>query len=345
MMKVIVCCGFLMLFSFFIFPEEAYIASDDIVLYANYNPIFGTVITFEKGTILNFTAKVIQENARGSYMLEVETKDGLNGWIDTDLITNEELETLPSELINTIWTHSYYLDVLRSRRRETLLRYEPFWGMHHDSKYQDTYGEGGLLWYNVALASKINLKNTFITVDDMTLNIIQFLNEKTVVFTNSISIYSKCLYKDIIFEEAELPTKFQMNESYVFHMIIDGDYLEVLMNNEKLFTLFKVTDDFEKTYKRLIEDNDYFDYGFQWPRRADGSMDYPPPQPTQATATEQPEVVDIADYGEAAEPDPVEETVGRQQATTGFPWVAVLVIAGVALVGGLTAFVVLRKKK
>jgi hypothetical protein len=74
-------------------------------------------------------------------------------------------------------------------------------------------------------------------------------------------------------------------------------------------------------------------------------MDYPPPQPTQAAATEQPEIVDIADYGEAAEPDPTEETATPQQATTGFPWVIMAIIAGIAVIGGITAFVVLRKKK
>jgi hypothetical protein len=53
----------------------------------------------------------------------------------------------------------------------------------------------------------------------------------------------------------------------------------------------------------------------------------------------------MADYGEAAGPDPIEETVEQPAAGAGFSWVIVLVIAGIVVIGGgLTAFVVLRKK-
>jgi hypothetical protein len=128
----------------------------------------------------------------------------------------------------------------------------------------------------------------------------------------------------------------------------DGDYLTVyLENKETVFARFVHVDvNLYNMIHDLVHENlksDYHSYDFTWPRRADGSMDYQPPKPTQTAVTEQPEVVDIADYGEATEPDPVEETVGRQSGA-GFPWVVMAIIAGIALVG-VTAFVVILRKK
>jgi hypothetical protein len=77
---------------------------------------------------------------------------------------------------------------------------------------------------------------------------------------------------------------------------------------------------------------------------ADGSMGYPPSEIPQTVVLAEPEPVDIppADYEEAAGFDPIEETVEQQSA--GIPLVIILVIAGIVVIGGATAFVVLRKK-
>jgi hypothetical protein len=128
-------------------------------------------------------------------------------------------------------------------------------------------------------------------------------------------------------------------------LYVDGEYIDMYFNDteHKFGTLVRVKEEFIRQYESLMETNTCDLTNVVWPRRADGSMDYPPPQPTQAAVTEQPETADIIDYEEVAEPDPVEETVGRSAAE--FPWVIMAIIAGIVVIGGAMAFVVILRKK
>jgi hypothetical protein len=246
---------------------------------------------------------------------------------------------------NEMWVPAYYCAVLESNDRNTLLEYEP-----HLLKYNtgDAFEYGiPMQWY---------------------LHQFTHIRSGMYMFYNSI-IYAgyggnSFLIKNI--EKTEYgytvtcfgPKEVQVNAGPNFDwsaypggevnllLYVDDEYIDMYFNDteHKFGTLVRVKEEFIRQYESLIETNTCDLTNVVWPRRADGSMDYQPPKPTQTAATEQPEVVDIADYGEAAGPGPVEETVGRQQATTGFPWVIIVVIAGIALVG-VTAFVVILRKK
>lgn len=66
----------------------------------------------------------------------VQTKSGIDGWLAEDAISIKDSVELPKEITDNYWSHSYYLDVLRSGRKEYLFEYEPFWRDHFD-KYED----------------------------------------------------------------------------------------------------------------------------------------------------------------------------------------------------------------
>ncbi|MDR2073347.1 MAG: hypothetical protein LBP60_07945 [Spirochaetaceae bacterium] len=141
--------------------------------------------------------------------------------------------------------------------------------------------------------------------------------------------------------------RYHERKNFDLIFVPDGDFMDVYLDNldTKFATFAKVDITLVAELKNLIKTNTCDLTTVVWPRRADGSMDYPPPRLTQTAVTEQPETADIADYGEAAEPDPAEETAAQQTAA-GFPWVIMAIIVGIAVIGGgLTAFVVLRKKQ
>jgi hypothetical protein len=122
-------------------------------------------------------------------------------------------------------------------------------------------------------------------------------------------------------------------------------YLDSL--DAKFATFAKVDPVFLTEMRSLVRTNTCDLTNIVWPRRADGSMDYPPPQLTQAAIPEQPVTVTIdtppAEYEEAAAVTPVAETV-VQQPGTALPLVIVLAAAGIAVVAGVVIFLIRRKK-
>ena len=59
-------------------------------------------------------------------------------------------------------------------------------------------------------------------------------------------------------------------------MFLDGDYLDISINDMEIFTLVVLYDEMEHQINNLMK-NDTCDLSnIPWPRRADGSMDYPP---------------------------------------------------------------------
>jgi hypothetical protein len=322
------------------FCDDLYIANSDIVLYKNYDPIFGKIKDFAQGAFLDFEADKIVDGLNGANMIQVEIENQ-KGWFNADFISILNSDPLPPEITSNVWTHTYYLDVMRSGKRTTLFEYEPFWGEYHDVKYKDTYGPGEMFWNDVVFTSKILLKNIFLEIGDLTFNSIQFLNRKIAIEGNIITVYTKCIYTREEFEESELTKRFKQDADYIIKIKIDGDYLDVFLDDDKLFALFKLTDKFEIQFKELMRNNIVSDEEFFWPRRADGSMDYPLPQPAQVTIPEQSEIVIIdkppAEYEDAAA---VTREIVVQQPGTALPLIIVLIAAGAAIAAGVVVFLI-----
>jgi hypothetical protein len=131
-------------------------------------------------------------------------------------------------------------------------------------------------------------------------------------------------------------------------LYVDGEYINMYINDisQKFGTLVRVKEEFIKQYEDLMETNICDLIDVIWPRRADGSMDYPPPKLTQAVP-EQPEtaVTDttLAEYEDAAAVTPGSETVAQQPGTA-LPLVIVLAVAGTAIAAGVVVFLIRRKR-
>jgi hypothetical protein len=316
--------------------------SDEIV----YSTNSGKYNTIDSNKFSTFYLWFVKENEKFVIAANDLIPLGMDSFFDTDIVIPYEELILPNGLFanlpNEMWAPSYYCKVLGSEERETLTKFEP---------HLLEYNTGDTFLYGVPM--KWHLDITTHTRSGM------------YMFYNSM-IYagggSNFLVKNIIKTEYGYtvtcfgPKEVQVNTGPSFDwsaypdgevnllLYVDGEYIDMYFNDteHKFGTLVRVKEEFIRQYESLIETNTCDLTNVVWPKRADGSMDYPPPQPTQAAATDPPDVVDIADYGEAAEPDLVEETVGRQT-TVEIPWV-VLAIAGTVAAALVVVFLVRRKK-
>jgi hypothetical protein len=290
--------------------------------------------------ILTFNIRILKDDKNYLTYAKNLVPQDTQMFFDSDVIINyEENTALPNEM----WVPLYYCEVLGAGDREILTVFEPDLLKYNTG---DTFEYGiPMHWY---LHWFTHIRS----------GMYMFYNSRIYASRNSFLIkkIEKATYGYIVscLGPEEVDTRTRPNFDWSAYsggeinllLYVDGEYIDIYFNDaeHKFGTLVRVKEEFIRQYESLMETNTCDLTNVIWPRRADGSMDYPPPQSTQAAVTEQPEPTDVppADYGEAAAPDLVEEAVDRQQ-QTGFPWVIAAVIAGIALAG--TAFVVLRKKR
>jgi hypothetical protein len=296
-----------------------------------------------------FEIRIMQDD--GSYLTYAKNLAPLNtaSLFGVDIIVNygQLVENgVKKNLPNEMWVPVYYCEVLVSRDRETLTTFEPHLLEYNTGDtfeygipmrwYLHTYthiSSGMYMFYNSMIYAGIH--NTFLVKN---------------IFKVEYGYKVTCLGPYEIYPKAGPNFDWSLYSGGEIDLLlyVDGEYIDMYFNDKthKFGTVVRVQEEFIRQYEALMETNTCDLTNVVWPRRADGSMDYPPPQSTQAAVTEQPETIDIppAGYEEAAGFDPVEETV-EQQPETRFPWVIIVIIAGIVLAGGATAFVVLRKKK
>jgi hypothetical protein len=133
-------------------------------------------------------------------------------------------------------------------------------------------------------------------------------------------------------------------------MEFDGDFLTVYLNDRSTVFLELVRVDksmVDLLYRVIGGSQVTFTDTIPWPRRADGSMEYPLPELAQASISEQPETV-ITDIPSAEDEDaaivtPDGETV-VQQPEIGLPVIIVLAVAGMAIICSVVVFLIRRKR-
>jgi hypothetical protein len=331
--------------------KAVYYANKNDNLYRDYNSKFETERTGEvqRGEIL-FIADgmigLVQNNRNyitsfNQNRVKVRTENNRIGWLFTDSVSIADSEILPVEITNNIWTHSYYLDVLRSRSRETLLFHEPFWRDYYH-KYEYLFNEFDPRkkeWNDIAVCSSFEFANIYSEMELLRYNSYTFIFEGILSDGENYNISAFCTRRNITFNEADVGLEFILNKKYIITLTLDGDYLDVYIDGRKTFTLFKHSEEiFNQFYRGLMLKNSCDLSRITWPRRADGSMDYPPPSPAPVVAQEIQQPVDTSEIV-------VSEIITESQSGTEkspvplWVWFA---IGGAAAAGG-AVFVIKRK--
>ena len=195
---------------------------------------------------------------------------------------------ITSNNIQRKWIISYYLDVLRSQNRDTFLNYEKQWIEFETSKieYSISNNEAPLddKWYDSRIYfESLVFYNAVIIMGGFGRN--DFFITDIVSFDTGykISIIGDRWYASSldIWHEISLPfPRYTDRQSFDLIFIPDGDYMDAYLDDpgNHFATFAKVDVNVLEELHMLMLNNtvDVSRITF-WPRRADGSMDYPPP--------------------------------------------------------------------
>ncbi len=89
--------------------------------------IDGTIEDISAGETVFPASKPDISHSKDSRRMYVTTKDGVDGWINSEDIFLSNNEPLPEYITNTDWIYSFYQDIILKGYRESLFKYEPFW--------------------------------------------------------------------------------------------------------------------------------------------------------------------------------------------------------------------------
>ena len=216
---------------------------------------------------------------------------------------------LPENWITTInvekkWVISYYLDALISQDRSIFLKYEKQWIDFRAEWLKKYEGESSSDWYDVIPIEYESLvfnhagvimggfdRSEFFILDIESIN-----NGYRITMTGDrrFANYEESDY------ETRLPfPRYSERQSFEMIFIPDGDYMDVYLDSlDNIFASFvKVDNNVLIELEKLVKTNTVnLSSITHWPRRADGSMDYPPPTITtsndQGSSQEIEQVVD-----------------------------------------------------
>jgi hypothetical protein len=326
--------------------ETVYYANRDDILYREYQPMFGNDIgRINRGESLFILEGGVTYDTKDVYRTKVQTQDGRIGWLAVDSISVIDSEVLPDEITKNSWVHSYYLDILQSRKRETLFIYEPFW---RDNFYK--YKEINAMhpgdeetWYDVATwVTRFDFKTIYSKIRDLSnVNYYDLINGEISKIGTRFSFSVVCTYKRITFEETNMEKYFPLNEKHFMTLSLDGDYLDVFINGKKTFTLVKLNEETRNQFKNLMENNACDLSRIVWPHRADGSTDYP--LPDNPEEEKQPEPIELSI--ESVDTETTRNIQNSAKTSTMPFWAWLAIIGGVVVVGGGVAVFILKRRK
>jgi hypothetical protein len=333
----------------FIYVGE--LQSDDIITveatssfsYTDFNPnpkreLF-IYFTKDQDRYCTFPQNLAPVTANVLFDKDVLTDNSTFLYINENTVFDDEL------LWKEMWVPMHYVDVLRSRNREILPKYEPElltrW-KDQDIVMGDSYSQWYAFGYAIINNGMIKIFNPIIYNYGA-----RFLIENIEKHENEYTI--KCFTPKDIYDELLHPSKSKpyfnwslcKGDTLTMILYVDGEYIDIYMNeinpSNKFGTIVRVKEEFIRQFMNLVFTGNCDLSKVHFPIRADGSMDYPPPVlATDTNATEETENTDDSATAEFAKEKPTNKGSGFK----------IILIAGIAvLLGGGAAVFVMKKRK
>jgi hypothetical protein len=306
-----------------------------------------TLMYLESNKPAFYTTRILHSGSEYYIPSNVLAPTGTQTLLENSWLTNVADESRP------YWLSKHYLHVLLLRNRDSFYQYE--------KEFIDESGDPGVQWErggewyvndNAGATESLQLTQNSIIIggfiqEDLWILNVQAIKNGYQITTRYPNFESKknrkYIYNKYI---TRLPLD---RESFDIFLVKDGDYIDMYLDEiDNYITSFvKVDKTIVDEINNLIKTNNCNFSGIvTWPRRADGSMDYPPPQVTQATISEQPKTVIIdtpAEDGDAVVVTPAGGMV-VQLPGIGLPLIVVLAAAGIAIAAGAAVFLIRRKR-
>jgi len=267
--------------------EITYVVTQDTQLSGENNNLLKTPIN--EGILVFFQGRTRSSKIVASYPdipitqyeneILIRTERGDRGWIMTSHILLLENQPLSISITDKIWIQSYYQQfLLEGAEKEKLLQYEPFWTNIQEEFLQDDPNLPPW-WTNVAVTNFV-IQNNIIKInriyisDSRTFITISQRNENDSVKLNVLNLGEMNFVR-----QAPLNRKFIEGNTYRFTLKLDGDYMDIIIDDDSqaIATLVGVDAYFQREVINFFRDETVNLSRITWPRRAEGTMDYPPP--------------------------------------------------------------------
>jgi hypothetical protein len=347
-MKKVVCVVVLLSVVFISVYSE-----DIIYIVTRETPLFN----FNNGSVIRILAKGEElrygdyETHKGfqQYEIRVITGQEEKGMVNLNDILSEGSQILPESVTSKQWIYSFYQDILFEQDREALFKHETFWRddyektMEREPAFWDTY------WWENFYPTYFDIRNNIISIGELFWDdLIYFALTQQYQNGDITVVKAVCTAKKGDFPENPINKLFEKGNGYTIILKRDGDYMDFYVGDEsnKVCTLIGIDKPFFDSIVGIVRGENVDLSQLTWPRRADGSMDYPPPGTEKAVIPEQPETVVVdtppAEYEDTAVIAPAGETV-VQEPGIGLPLVIMLAALGIAVAAGVV-FMIRRKR-
>jgi hypothetical protein len=262
----------------------------------------------------------------------------------SDLVPANTVDIFEQSLISDlesnnrkIWVPSYYIEVLQSQNRDTLLIFDKYWKESFD------WIDGNWYFY----PHKFDISNSILAMHTQTTMMVMMI--KNIIRTNnnynvtvSFKWYDNWWWE---YHENHDYNWYNIENKEVFDMIlcVDGEYMDVYLDDmeHKLTTFMLVDNTFLKELRLLIEKGESDPSRVRFPSRADGSIDYQPPELLSDTVISQTEDETLEN---AIEKNALPQNNDKKISLPLWAWFVFIGIA-IAVSGGVAVFVVLMRKK
>lgn len=265
-LSILLVCFVLVLKTYAAPPSIFYVANKDTCLYRNHGGDY--IGDIQKGQKLQY---VHDKNfGFADDYVEVETEDSDRGYISIDDIEIQgSLST--KECFEGNWIAKYCLDSLYKSDISIFFDYEGNIIDYFNEEYKDT--DHGLednysSWHELIGVGYIHFNNCCFyigtvhgTFDALILNI----DDKAITF---YSIYVDKRRTGRFYDRLERDT------IYVMDYKIDGDYLNLYIDNQLFMTYVNLDKRTELEISKFLKEENYNIKNVTWPRHADGTCDY-----------------------------------------------------------------------
>ena len=290
-MKKVVLLILIVLYAEKLFSYECR-ASKDANLYGNAYPFKvsdrigiikeNSAVYFDSIQLTTYTiaGEASYLNADYSYYLRITTESGNQGYISLLDISSMKNVSAIHELKNYIWEAKYEIDVLQSKDRDMVERFNPLYANYDEWRECTDWQEDK--WYNVYSSPLLVLSDSIIYFSDrqgfrgfVGGHIDRIDDEKKEITWTCMESKSNDFSMEPV--KSLFAPHFTKGLTYVFTYDLDGDYLTIFLDGEHFYDFVKADRKTREEIGRLISPRygEVFDEkNITWPRHADGTCDY-----------------------------------------------------------------------
>ena len=314
------------------------VQSDGIVAYVKE----GETLSFQGRITTNFDA----------FELLVRNSRGQEGWIDARHVILQGSLLLSASVTERVWVPSHYQRFcMPGAEKEDMFNYEPLWRDEYDILTMDYLAPDP--WWGFAGGTSFIIRDNLVRIRGIPISdVVYFATAFQWHDAGTVTLDVLCEGMTNSVPNSRLNRRLSVGGTYRLTLRIDGDYMDVFVDGdvEAIASLVGVNSYFAESVRDFFYDDKAIDLSrIIWPRRADGSTDFPPPEGVTFWADVAEKTKEPESGGQATEADQVlqaESDTENNSNANSVPARALITVTGAAVLvaGGIILFAVKRKK-